>query len=35
MCCSLERYSQGDENQATLQQLLEDVRGMARYGAKP
>ncbi|RSH87138.1 hypothetical protein EHS25_003629 [Saitozyma podzolica] len=32
---SLERYSQGDENQATLQQLLEDVRGMARYGAKP
>jgi DNA-directed RNA polymerase II subunit RPB4 len=32
---SLERYSQGDADQAALQQLLEDVRGMARYGARP
>ncbi|RSH79884.1 uncharacterized protein EHS24_009547 [Apiotrichum porosum] len=29
---SLERYAQGDENEEILQQLLEDVRGIARYG---
>ncbi|KAK4689657.1 DNA-directed RNA polymerase II subunit RPB4, partial [Tremellales sp. Uapishka_1] len=30
---SLERYAQGDENEETLQQLLDDVRGLARYGS--
>ncbi|WWC72820.1 uncharacterized protein I206_106784 [Kwoniella pini CBS 10737] len=32
---SLERYSQGDETESQLQQLLDDVRGMARYGIRP
>ena len=32
---SLERYTQGDESQAQLEQLLDDVRGMVRYGARP
>ncbi|WRT70948.1 uncharacterized protein IL334_007947 [Kwoniella shivajii] len=32
---SLERYSQGDETESQLQQLLDDVRGMARYGVRP
>ncbi|KAK6906482.1 DNA-directed RNA polymerase II subunit RPB4 [Kwoniella mangroviensis CBS 10435] len=32
---SLERYSQGDETEAILQSLLDDVRGMARYGVRP
>ena len=29
---SLERYSQGDDSETRLQQMLDDVRGMARYG---
>lgn len=29
---SLERYAQGDESEEVLQQLLDDVRGIARYG---
>ncbi|KAL7422458.1 hypothetical protein Q5752_003106 [Cryptotrichosporon argae] len=29
---SLERYAQGDEAEETLQQLLDEVRAMARYG---
>jgi hypothetical protein len=28
----LERYAQGDENEEILQNLLDDVRGIARYG---
>jgi len=30
---SLERYAQGDENEEILQGLLDDARGIARYGA--
>ncbi|KIR54434.1 DNA-directed RNA polymerase II subunit RPB4 [Cryptococcus gattii Ru294] len=32
---SLERYAQGDENEAQLQSLLDDVRSMVRYGVQP
>ncbi|AFR94699.2 DNA-directed RNA polymerase II subunit RPB4 [Cryptococcus neoformans] len=32
---SLERYAQGDENEAQLQSLLDDVRAMVRYGVQP
>ncbi|OWZ45219.1 DNA-directed RNA polymerase II subunit RPB4 [Cryptococcus neoformans] len=31
---SLERYAQGDENEAQLQSLLDDVRAMVRYGVQ-
>ncbi|KAK8850759.1 hypothetical protein IAR55_004679 [Kwoniella newhampshirensis] len=31
---SLERYSLGDENETQLQQILDDVRGLARYGIR-
>jgi len=32
---SLERYNTGDENEAALQGILDDVRGLARYGGRP
>lgn len=32
---SLERYNLGDDNTALLQELLDDVRSIARYGGRP
>ncbi|WVQ76747.1 hypothetical protein IAR50_006421 [Cryptococcus sp. DSM 104548] len=31
---SLERYAQGDEDEAQLQSLLDEVRGIVRYGVQ-
>ncbi|ODO03085.1 hypothetical protein I350_05930 [Cryptococcus amylolentus CBS 6273] len=32
---SLERYAQGDESEEQLQSLLDEVRGIVRYGVQP
>ncbi|TYJ54405.1 hypothetical protein B9479_004915 [Cryptococcus floricola] len=32
---SLERYAQGDESEDQLQSLLDEVRGIVRYGVQP